>query len=58
MVDAASSPKLKKASCSIWNKPGNTWERLDQIFQNRQVTGSRKKCKGIEGILEEKAANY
>jgi ferritin-like metal-binding protein YciE len=53
MVDAAFSPKLQKGFQQHLEQTKKHVERLDQIFQNRQVSGSRKKCKGIEGILEE-----
>ena len=53
MVDAAFSPKLQKGFRQHLEQTKKHVERLDQIFQNRQVSGSRKKCKGIEGILEE-----
>ena len=52
MVDAASSPKLQKGFQQHLEQTKKHVERLDQIFQNRRVSG-RKKCKGIEGILEE-----
>jgi len=53
MVDAASSPKLQRGFQQHLEQTKKHVERLDQIFENRQVSGSRKKCKGIEGILEE-----
>jgi ferritin-like metal-binding protein YciE len=53
MVDAASSPKLQKGFQQHLEQTRKHVERLDQIFQNRQVAASRKKCKGVEGILEE-----
>ena len=57
MVDAASSPKLQKGFQQHLEQTRKHVERLDQIFQNRQVAASRKKCKGVEGILEE-GVNY
>ena len=57
MVDAASSSKLQKGFQQHLEQTRKHVERLDQIFQNRQVAASRKKCKGVEGILEE-AVNY
>jgi ferritin-like metal-binding protein YciE len=53
MVDAASSPKLQKGFQQHLEQTRKHVERLDQIFQSRQLTAGRKKCKGIEGILEE-----
>ncbi|MCI0628624.1 MAG: ferritin-like domain-containing protein [Acidobacteria bacterium] len=53
MVDAASSPKLQKGFQQHLEQTKKHVERLDQIFENRHVSAGRKKCKGIEGILEE-----
>lgn len=53
MVDAASSPKLQKGFQQHLEQTRKHVERLDQIFQNRRLSAGHKKCKGIEGILEE-----
>jgi ferritin-like metal-binding protein YciE len=53
MVDAASSPKLQKGFQQHLEQTKKHVERLDQIFKSRQLPSKGKKCKGIEGILEE-----
>ena len=52
MVDAASSPKLQKGFQQHLEQTRKHVERLDQIFQDRRVTGSRGNARS-EGILEE-----
>jgi ferritin-like metal-binding protein YciE len=53
MVNAASSSKLQNGFQQHLEQTKKHVERLDQIFETRQQSPGRKKCKGIEGILEE-----
>jgi ferritin-like metal-binding protein YciE len=53
MAKAASSPNLQKGFQGHLQQTEGHVERLDQVFEHLGETARRKKCKGIEGLLEE-----
>ena len=53
MAKAASSPELKRAFERHLEETRRQVERLDQIGQTLDVKMTGKKCKGMEGLLEE-----
>ncbi len=53
MVKAASSPDLQKAFEAHLEQTKEHKQRLEQIFQGLDYKPTGKKCKGIEGIIEE-----
>jgi ferritin-like metal-binding protein YciE len=53
MVKQAKSPELRDAFESHMEETQGHVERLNQIFENMGQRAKAKKCKGIEGILEE-----
>jgi len=53
MAKAASSPELKRAFERHLEETRRQVERLDQIGQALEVKLTGKKCKGMEGLLEE-----
>lgn len=53
MAKAATSDALKTAFEEHLQQTQRQVERLEQIFNNRGEKASGKKCKGIEGIIEE-----
>jgi ferritin-like metal-binding protein YciE len=53
MAKAASSPELKRAFERHLEETRRQVERLDQIGQTLDVKMTGKKCKGMEGLIEE-----
>src|SRR4029453_18348510 len=53
MAKAASSPELKRAIERHLEETRRQVERLDQIGQSLDVKLTGKKCKGMEGLIEE-----
>lgn len=53
MAKAASSPELKRAFERHLEETKRQVERLDQISEALDVRLSGKKCKGMEGLIEE-----
>ena len=53
MAKAAASPSLKKAFESHLKETETQVERLDKIFAGLDVSPKGKKCKAMEGLVEE-----
>ncbi len=53
MAKAATAPNLKKAFSSHLAETEKQVTRLDQAFTALEEKPKRKKCKGMEGLLEE-----
>ena len=53
MAKAASSPDLQKAFEDHLDETKNHVQRLEKILKNLNASGKGKKCKGMEGLLEE-----
>ncbi len=53
MAKAATAPELKEAFTSHLEETRGQVERLDQIFEELGVSPKGKKCKAMEGLLEE-----
>ena len=53
LAKAASSPELKQAFEEHLEQTRTHVERLDQVMEMVEATGRGKKCKGMEGLLEE-----
>lgn len=53
MAKAASNPELKQAFELHLQQTKGQMERLEQIFQTMGMTARAKKCKGMEGLIEE-----
>ena len=53
MAKAASSPELKRAFERHLEETRRQVERLDQIGQELEMKLTGKKCKGMEGLIEE-----
>ena len=53
MVKGASSPDLKRAFEDHLEQTREQVVRLDQVMELVGATGKAKKCKGMEGLLEE-----
>jgi ferritin-like metal-binding protein YciE len=53
MAKAASSPDLQAAFQEHLEQTKNQVERLEQIFERLDVASRGKKCKAMEGLLEE-----
>src|SRR6266403_476564 len=53
LAKTASSPELKQAFEHHLEQTKTHLERLDRVMENLNVTGRGKKCKGMEGLLEE-----
>jgi ferritin-like metal-binding protein YciE len=53
MAKAASSPELKRAFERHLEETKRQVERLNQIGQNLEIKLTGKKCKGMEGLIEE-----
>src|SRR5436309_11989254 len=53
MIKAASSPELKSALQEHLDVTREQLARLDQIFEGLGKRATGKKCKGMEGLLEE-----
>jgi ferritin-like metal-binding protein YciE len=53
MAKAAASPELRAAIEHHLEETKHQVERLDQIFERLQISGRVKKCKAMEGLLEE-----
>jgi len=55
MAKAATSPQLKRAFESHLKETKGQVERLDQVFADLDVSPKGKKCKAMEGLVEEGA---
>jgi ferritin-like metal-binding protein YciE len=53
MIKKATSPELKKGFEKHLKETQVQVERLDKIFQELQESPRGKKCKGMEGIIED-----
>jgi ferritin-like metal-binding protein YciE len=53
LAKAAESPELQEAFTSHLRETEGHVERLEQIFQNLGQTARGKRCKGMEGLVEE-----
>jgi len=53
MAKAAETPELKKAFTNHLRETEGHVDRLEQIFKELGQTARGKKCKGMEGLLEE-----
>ena len=53
MAKAAQSPKLQQAFTKHLRETEGHVERLERIFQSLGETARGKKCKGMEGLIEE-----
>jgi len=53
MIKAASSPKLKAGFEEHLQQTRNQVERLEKIFKELDESPKGKKCKGMEGLIEE-----
>src|SRR5512134_1258643 len=53
MAKAASSPELKRAFERHLEETRRQIERLDQIGQALEIKLTGKKCKGMEGLIDE-----
>jgi ferritin-like metal-binding protein YciE len=53
MIKAASSPKLKAGFEEHLEQTRNQVQRLEKIFQELDESPRGKKCKGMEGLIEE-----
>lgn len=53
MAAAASSEELRDAFESHLEETQHQLERLDQIFERLELKPGRKKCKAMEGLIEE-----
>ncbi len=53
MADAATSPKLKSAFTNHLRQTEGQVKRLEQIFQAMDVPVRGKKCKAMQGLIEE-----
>ncbi len=53
MAKAASDPQLQQAFQEHLEQTQHQKDRLDQIFQNLGASSGRKKCVGMEGLINE-----
>lgn len=53
MTTAAQSDSLKKAFDTHYKQTENQIERLKEVFNDLNLTARGKKCKAMEGLLEE-----
>jgi len=53
MAKAASSPELKKGFEDHLQETKNQVQRLEDILEQLEVSGRGKKCKAMEGLIEE-----
>ena len=53
LAKAASSPELKQAFEAHLKQTRTQVDRLDRVMEMIDTTGKGKKCKGMEGLLEE-----
>jgi len=53
MIKNSNSDELRSAFEEHLEQTKGHVERLDQVFQELDATGRGKKCKGMEGLLEE-----
>jgi ferritin-like metal-binding protein YciE len=53
MAKAASDPQLQQAFQEHLQQTQQQKDRLDQIFQNLGASSGRKKCVGMEGLINE-----
>src|SRR5579871_4559932 len=53
MADAATSPKLKSAFTNHLRQTEGHVKRLEQIFHAMEVPARGKKCKAMQGLIEE-----
>jgi ferritin-like metal-binding protein YciE len=56
MANATSSPDLEKAFTKHLKETENQIKRLEKVFRQLDRSPGRKKCKGMEGLLEEGAS--
>lgn len=55
MAKAAQSPDLQHAFKEHWEATQNHVKRLEQAFEQLHQTARAKKCRGMEGLIEEGA---
>ena len=53
MVKAASTPELQQAFNMHLDETRNQVQRLEQLFEGINASPRGKKCKGVEGLIEE-----
>ncbi len=53
MAKAASDPQLQQAFQEHLEQTQHQKDRLDQVFQNLGASSGRKKCVGMEGLINE-----
>jgi ferritin-like metal-binding protein YciE len=53
MAKAASTPELQQAFNMHLDETRNQVQRLEQLFEGLNATPRGKKCKGMEGLIEE-----
>lgn len=53
MIEAATSPDLKKGLKDHLEQTRKQVERLDQIFKNMNKKAEGKKCHGMQGLIKE-----
>src|SRR5947209_20375393 len=53
MAKAASSPELQTAFREHLEQTRGHVERLDRVFEILEASGKGKKCKAMEGLIEE-----
>ena len=53
MAKAATSPELKRAFESHLTETKGQVERLNQVFDSLELSAKGKKCKAMEGLIEE-----
>ena len=55
MAKAATAPELKRAFESHWKETKGQVDRLEQVFASLDASPKGKKCKAMEGLVEEGA---
>lgn len=53
MIKSTSSPDLRDALSSHLEETQEHVRRLEQVFEHLNTSPGRKKCKGMEGLIEE-----
>jgi ferritin-like metal-binding protein YciE len=53
LADAAQNPELREALQSHLEETETHISRLEQVFESLDESPKKKKCKGMEGIIEE-----
>src|SRR5215207_8188987 len=53
MMEAASEDDLKMAICNHLEQTKGHMERVNQLLNSADVKPGRKKCKAMEGLIEE-----